>query len=89
MAATLLTGCFNRTHMLVQLAKSLDAIKISRRACAYLVVGVDKMSFVNEAVGMEAGDALLRGVAVRLSEIVPSRALAGPRRRRYVRHPSA
>lgn len=72
-----LTGCFNRTHLMAQIAKALDAVKTSRRPWTYLVVGIDKMSFVNEAVGMEAGDALLRGVANRLTEIMPARALLG------------
>lgn len=70
-----LTNCFNRNHMLVQIAKAMEAAKTSRRSSAYLVLGIDKMSFVNEAVGMEAGDALLRGVAERLSQIIPTRAL--------------
>ncbi len=72
-----LTGCFNRTHMTTQLGKALEAAKASRRPSAYLVIGVDKMSFVNEAVGMEMGDALLRGVATRLSELIPTRAILG------------
>ncbi|MDP9127895.1 MAG: GGDEF and EAL domain-containing protein, partial [Pseudomonadota bacterium] len=70
-----LTGCFNRSYMLAQIVKSLEIVKTSRRACAYLVVGVDKMSFINEALGMETGDALLRGVAARLAEKMPARAL--------------
>lgn len=72
-----LTGCFNRTYMALQIAKAIDAVRTSRRPWTYLVVGIDKMSFVNEAVGMEAGDALLRGVAARLNEIMPARALLG------------
>ncbi|MDX2028105.1 MAG: EAL domain-containing protein [Alphaproteobacteria bacterium] len=72
-----LTNCFNRPYMLTQISKALDAAKAARRGCAYLVVGIDKMSFVNEAVGMEAGDALLRGVAARLGEIIPARAFLG------------
>ncbi|HEU0118059.1 MAG TPA: hypothetical protein VFR09_05445, partial [Alphaproteobacteria bacterium] len=49
-----LTNCFTRPHMLAQIAKSMDASKASRRSSAYLVLGIDKMSFVNEAVGTEA-----------------------------------
>ncbi len=70
-----LTNCFNRAHMLAQISKTMEAAKSSRRASAYLVLGIDKMSFVNEAVGMEAGDALLRGVAERLGQIIPTRAI--------------
>jgi diguanylate cyclase (GGDEF)-like protein len=72
-----LTGCLNRSHLLEQITKTMDAAKAARRTAAYLVVGVDKMSFVNEAVGMEAGDALLRSVAERLAQIMPARAILG------------
>lgn len=72
-----LTGCLNRTHLLTQIGKALEASKTSKRASAYLVLGIDKMSFVNEAVGMEAGDGLLRGVAERLAELLPTRAVIG------------
>ena len=72
-----LTGCFTRNHMLEQIEKTLDASKSAKRSCAYLVLSVDKMSFVNEAVGMEAGYRLLRGVAKRLGELLPARAFLG------------
>src|ERR1700722_9916550 len=69
-----LTDCLNRNDMLIHLGKAIEVARATKRGCAYLVVGIDKMSFVNEAVGMEAGDGLLRGVAERLSEILPPRA---------------
>lgn len=72
-----LTGCFNRHHMLEQIEKALHTVKTNKRFCAYLVLGIDKMSFVNDAVGMEAGDGLLRGVAQRLSELLPPKAFLG------------
>lgn len=72
-----LTGCFDRGHMMGQLARAIEASTSARRSSSYLVVGIDKMSFVNEAVGMEAGDALLRGVAERLAQIIPSRGVLG------------
>ncbi|HUY68043.1 MAG TPA: GGDEF and EAL domain-containing protein [Alphaproteobacteria bacterium] len=72
-----LTGCLNRAHMLKRIERALDAAKASKRVSAYLALGIDKMSFVNEAVGMEAGDGLLRGVAERLAELLPTRAVVG------------
>ena len=72
-----LTGCLSRGNLLMQIQKALEAAKTTGRPCAYLVLGIDKMSFVNEAVGPEAGDGLLRGVAQRLAEILPARALLG------------
>ncbi len=72
-----LTGRFNRNNMLAQLNKVLDAVRGAKRRGAYMVIGIDKMSFVNEAIGMEAGDGLLRGVADRLAELMPARAILG------------
>ena len=72
-----LTGCFNRAHMTAQIDKALEGAKSARRMAAYLVIGIDKMSFVNEAVGTEAGDGLLRSVASRLRETLPTRAILG------------
>jgi diguanylate cyclase (GGDEF)-like protein len=63
--------------MLAQIEKAIEAANANRRASAYLVVGIDKMSFVNDAVGMEAGDVLLRSVAARLSDIMPPRTILG------------
>jgi diguanylate cyclase (GGDEF)-like protein len=72
-----LTGCYKRRVLQMQLAKAIDSARSARRLGAYLVVGVDKMSFVNEAVGTEAGDAVLRGVATRLGQVLPPRATLG------------
>jgi diguanylate cyclase (GGDEF)-like protein len=72
-----LTGCLERRSMLGQLTKAIYNATESRRTAAYLVIGIDKMSFVNEAMGMGVGDALLRGVAERLRSLVHSRALIG------------
>ena len=57
--------------------KTLETVKATKRSCAYIVIGIDKMSFVNEAVGMEMGDMILCGVAQRLQEFMPPRALLG------------
>ena len=72
-----LTGCFKRRALQSQLARAIENAKIARRVGAYLVVSVDKMSFVNEAIGTDAGDAVLRGVATRLGQLIPSRATLG------------
>jgi diguanylate cyclase (GGDEF)-like protein len=72
-----LTGCLDRNHMLVQIEKAFASTRMSKRTSVYLVLGIDKMSFVNEAVGMEAGDGLLRGVAERLMQVLPTRSVIG------------
>jgi diguanylate cyclase (GGDEF)-like protein len=72
-----LTGCFKRRALQSQLARAIESARIARRVGAYLVVGVDKMSFVNEAVGTDAGDTVLRSVAMRLGQIIPTRGSLG------------
>jgi len=72
-----LTGCFKRHALQAQLARAIDSAKSANRIGAYFVVNIDKMSFVNEAVGMDGGDEVLRGVAMRLMKIIPSRAILG------------
>lgn len=72
-----LTGCFKRQPLQSYLSRSIENAKLARRVGAYLVVDIDKMSFVNAAIGAEGGDAVLRGVANRLSRIIPTRAILG------------
>ncbi|MFA5040145.1 MAG: GGDEF and EAL domain-containing protein [Bdellovibrionales bacterium] len=72
-----LTGCLKRHTMQSQLARTIENAKLSRRVASYLVVDIDKMSFVNAAIGADGGDAVLRGVANRLSQIIPTRATLG------------
>jgi diguanylate cyclase (GGDEF)-like protein len=72
-----LTGCFKRHALQAQLSRMIESAKLARRVGAYLVIDVDKMSFVNEAIGAEGGDAVLRGVASRLQQIIPTRAILG------------
>ncbi len=72
-----LTGCFDRSYMMGQVARAIENAIAARRTASYIVIGIDKMSFVNEAVGMEAGDALLRGVAERLAQLMPTRGVLG------------
>jgi len=72
-----LTGRINRTGMLAQIRRLLEGPKTTLQSSAYLVVGIDNMAFVNEAVGMKPADTLLCSVADRLSNLSPLRAVAG------------
>ena len=72
-----LTGILKRAPLHTQLTRAIESAKSARRIAAYLAIGVDKMSFVNEAVGTDAGDAVLRGVATRLAQVIPTRASLG------------
>lgn len=72
-----LTGCFKRHAMMSKLSRSIEYAKLAHRIAAYLVVDIDKMSIVNEAIGAEGGDSVLRGAANRLAQIIPTRAVLG------------
>jgi len=72
-----LTGRPNRSCLIDLIDKILKGPRETRKASAYLVVGIDKLAFVNEAMGTKAGDLLLCAVADRLNELCPTRALVG------------
>ena len=72
-----LTGCFKRRTLQSHMARAIETAKLARRSGAYLAVDIDKMSFVNEAAGTDVGDAVLRGVAARLTQLIPTRAVLG------------
>ena len=70
-----LTGRSNRTYMQAQITRTLHAAKDVRQQSAYLVVSIDKMAFINAAIGTSSTDALLCNVANRLAELIPTKAL--------------
>ena len=72
-----LTGRPNRDCMQALIEKLLKTSRENRYQSAYLVVGIDKLAFVNEAMGTKAGDLLICAVADRLNELTPTRALVG------------
>ncbi|MGE4351733.1 MAG: EAL domain-containing protein [Bdellovibrionales bacterium] len=72
-----LTGRPNRACMLAIIEKLLSTSQLTRQQSAYLVVGIDKLAFVNEAMGTHAADQLICAVADRLNDLCPTRALVG------------
>lgn len=70
-----LTGRPNRACMLAIIEKLLKASYQTRQQSAYIVVGIDKLAFVNEAMGTKAADQLICAVADRLNDLCPTRAL--------------
>lgn len=69
-----LTGLPTRVAMLAELDRLLKDNQSLRELSSYMVVSVDKMAFVNEAVGPKIGDTLLCGVVDRLNSLIPVRA---------------
>lgn len=72
-----LTGRPNRSCMHAIIEKLLKASQQTRQKTSYLVVGIDKLAFMNEAMGTKAADQLICAVADRLNDLCPTRALVG------------
>ncbi|MDD3181720.1 MAG: EAL domain-containing protein [Alphaproteobacteria bacterium] len=72
-----LTGRPNRACMLSVIEKLLKTSQQKRQQSAYLVVGIDKLAFMNEAMGTKAADQLICAVADRLNDLCPTRSLVG------------
>jgi diguanylate cyclase (GGDEF)-like protein len=68
-----LTGLPNRRMMAEVLDANLAGAEHHRRACAVLLIDLDRFKQVNDTLGHPAGDALLKQVAERLSRIVGDR----------------
>ncbi|MGQ0548034.1 MAG: EAL domain-containing protein [Betaproteobacteria bacterium] len=61
-----LTGLANRAALAERAGRAILAAARSRSRIAFLVLDLDRFKLVNEALGHQAGDALLRAVAERL-----------------------
>ena len=65
-----LTGLANRLEMSQALEKILTAPREAGRACAVMLLDLDRFKQVNDTMGHPAGDALLKQVAQRLERAV-------------------
>jgi diguanylate cyclase (GGDEF)-like protein/PAS domain S-box-containing protein len=73
----LLTGLPNRTLLSDRLEQAIDIARVERRQIALLLLNIDRLQRVNDSIGHEAGDAVLRDMAHRLlATLRPSDTLA-------------
>jgi diguanylate cyclase (GGDEF)-like protein len=72
-----LTGLANRHRMGRRLDSILGAYKQAKRACALMMLDLDRFKYVNDTMGHPAGDELLRQVAERLRNIIGDRGEIG------------
>jgi diguanylate cyclase (GGDEF)-like protein len=72
-----LTGLYNRHRMNRRLESMLAAFKAAKRTCALMMLDLDRFKQVNDTMGHQAGDNLLRQVAERLRNIIGERGEIG------------
>jgi len=72
-----LTGLANRMQMSQALEQILAAPARRERACAVLMLDLDRFKQVNDTLGHPAGDALLRQVAQRLERVIGTEGRCG------------
>ena len=65
-----LTGLPNRTLFLNRLAHVFAKRELSSSSAAVMFLDIDNFKLINDSLGHEAGDRLLRAVAPRLAEVV-------------------
>jgi diguanylate cyclase (GGDEF)-like protein/PAS domain S-box-containing protein len=71
-----LTGLPNRLLFTDRGGQAILSAARSRSQLALLCIDVDRFKLVNESLGHQAGDALLRAIAERLEELLPADTLA-------------
>ncbi|WP_379550750.1 EAL domain-containing protein [Erythrobacter sp. W53] len=65
-----LTGLANRHRMEMRISSTLQAFRNAERACALLMLDLDRFKQVNDTLGHAAGDQMLQQVAERLKSAV-------------------
>lgn len=65
-----LTGLSNRHAMGKRSNSILTAYKAARRSCALMMIDLDRFKQVNDTLGHQAGDELLKQVAERLRQVI-------------------
>ncbi len=72
-----LTGLANRHRMTRRLESILPAYKQTGRSCTLMMLDLDRFKHVNDTLGHQAGDELLKQVAKRLQRVVGDRGEIG------------
>ena len=72
-----LTGLANRRHVDEHLAMAASAARRHRQPMSLVLVDVDHLKRINDAVGHAGGDAVIRTIATRLARVLRGEDMAG------------
>ncbi len=72
-----LTGLANRHRLNRRLESTLTAYRAAKRSCALMMIDLDRFKQVNDTLGHQAGDELLKQVADRLTRVIGDRGEIG------------
>ena len=72
-----LTGLANRHRLNRRLESTLNAYRVAKRSCALMMIDLDRFKQVNDTLGHQAGDQLLKQVADRLTRVIGDRGEIG------------
>jgi diguanylate cyclase (GGDEF)-like protein len=61
-----LTGELNRTHLVAQLAETIEEVSRFRATCAFMLIGIDHLARINDAFGFDVADAVIAEVGKRI-----------------------
>ena len=65
-----LTGLANRALFMDTLSRAIDAARANGGGCALIFIDLDRFKIVNDSLGHDAGDQLLKEVALRIGRCV-------------------
>jgi diguanylate cyclase (GGDEF)-like protein len=61
-----LTGELNRTHLIAQLAETIEEVTRFRSTSAFMLIGIDHLARINDAFGFDVADAVIAEVGKRI-----------------------
>jgi diguanylate cyclase (GGDEF)-like protein len=71
-----LTGMYNRAYFIDAMEHTINDIKETGRYCCLILIDLDYFKTINDSLGHDIGDVLLKEVADRVTNLVPEEAIA-------------